>query len=309
MKWTPLQAKWVALLGLVCAIDAEPAAANQSQIVRAPILEGIVVDGDISDWPSSMKRYTFDHSEHASQHREGAYFMTGHSQDDGKLYLAIVVEDNQVVRGRTWYNTDGVEVYLSRPGIGQSNPTQYAMIPGSSGRGDLSEGHGSRWRNTGTDGDYRYRDGVITYEWAFELSDLHTRGPAALTPGEQLGFDVVILDQPVGGRHRWIPWGSPDVGKMGSNSRVGRLTLTSNVANRHESSVWSWLGTISLWLLPLAALVAAGTVTLRHYLPQSRRLEAMEQRLTDTQDVMIALSDKIDRLEKHILPSSEEDAS
>ena len=62
---------------------------------------------------------------------------------------------------------------------------------------------------------------------------------------------------------------------------------------------------IVLWTLPLGAFVAVAAIGLRHFLPDPKRLEALERRLTDTQDVMIALSEKIDRIEAHIRPTDE----
>ncbi|MBT7598282.1 MAG: hypothetical protein HN559_25485 [Gemmatimonadetes bacterium] len=303
--------KWLGLLVILAlSLGTRPASAHHSGSVRAPILQGMVVDGELGDWPSSVEKYSFDRSDwdsqmriqYAAQERPGAYFMTGYEPQAGILYLAIVVEDHNVIRGHSWSNTDGVEVYLSRFKNKQRNPTQYAMIPGSGGRGELSSGHGTRWRRTSsTKGDYTYRDGKLTYEWACRLGD----SAPPLTAGEEIGFDVVILDQNKEGRHRWIPWGSPDVSKTGSNSRVGRLTLTTDSAGSVVAQGSSWMKSIVLWTLPLGAFVAVAAIGLRHFLPDPKRLEALERRLTDTQDVMIALSEKIDRIEAHIRPTDE----
>jgi hypothetical protein len=152
------------------------------------------------------------------------------------------------------------------------------------------------WQSAAT-GDYSYQDGTIVYEWAFSAPQIHPRQALPLSPGEQLGFDVVLLDQSSDGRHRWIPWGTVDTIKDGGNSRVGRVTLTSTVYQASSPQAVAVDGGDLLWVLALAAVAATIVFARRHAAGVDERLTAVERRMTDTQDVLISLAEKLDRLE------------
>ena len=65
----------------------------------------------------------------------------------------------------------------------------------------------------------------------------------------------------------------------------------------------SWAWQFALYCIGLVALVAAGTGlrrTVAGWMGGSR-METLEQRVTDTQDVMIAMSEKYDRLEERFV--------
>jgi hypothetical protein len=110
---THIMAALVAVIASGSVVDA-----HHSRSVRVPLLEGITVDGELDDWPSSLPRYSFDRSHcnsqmrsaSAGQHRPGAFFMTGYDPD-GVLFVAVQVKDDDLVVGDAWDRTDGVEVY------------------------------------------------------------------------------------------------------------------------------------------------------------------------------------------------------
>ncbi|MBT6148961.1 MAG: hypothetical protein HOH74_26220 [Gemmatimonadetes bacterium] len=322
MTRTAVHTLVVAVAALI--VGASAVDAHHSSTVQAPILKGIDVDGRLDDWPASLTRYSFDRADwssqmrtaYSSQHRPGAYFMTGYDPE-GVLYVAVQVADEDLVIGDAWNGTDGVEVYVVHQGprmpvtglgMFRRNPIQYVMIPVPGSGGVPSSGHGVRWPHSTTHGEYSYEDGVITYEWAIQVSDRFGGDTTPLSPGDELAFDVVILDQPSHGSHRWIPWGSPEISKFTSLDRVGRVTLTDDVA---AAPGWSataptasdspWPGILLSWLLPLGFVTVVGRIVMKREArrpaerPQTlERIEEIERRLTDTQDILLSISDKLD---------------
>jgi len=107
------------------------------------------------------------------------------------------------------------------------------------------------------------------------VSDRFGGDTVLLSAGDELGFDVVILDQPSHGRHRWIPWASPDIDKFSDIDRVGRVTLTDEVVvglgwpipEMPQGS--SWVTSLFTWLfvLPLGFVAVLGGLFLRRGLP------------------------------------------
>ena len=295
--------------------------AHHSQTPVAPIMDPVAVDGKLDDWPSGLQHYSFDRSDwgeqmrrqYSHQHRPGAYFMSGYSPDENLLYVAVQVEDLDLTVGNSWDKTDGVEVYVSdKRADGMSKPTQHVLVPEGDwlpGSQPGSSGHGVA-RSGKTRAAYSYDGQTITYEWQIEVFGNSASQASVLSPGQQLGFDVVILDMSSRGDHRWIPWGSPESSKMSGNQRVGRLTLTNERVSAGTNWGWPvsgrWLGNILLLSLAAFALVGLGYFLRGRLSPAvargglESRLTQIEERLTETQEVMIALSEKHDHLaEEH----------
>ena len=102
--------------------------------VRAParLLGAPPIDGDLSDWPD-LGRHSVGGSAPAS-------FRVAYSPETDRGYLAIEVEDDDLVVGGRWNVTDAADIYTwgGDPTQGcrsnrQSNPIQWAVVPAGPG--------------------------------------------------------------------------------------------------------------------------------------------------------------------------------
>ena len=152
------------------------------------------------------------------------------------LLVALEVPDHDLMVGHDWHNTDACEVYTwGGGGSHPSKPMQYALIPGNgeyvAGYGNplvCAGGKATHATGTRTQAAYKYDGKTITYEWAVEVYDRFSDEPTQLTPNQEIGFDVVIVDKDSNGHHNWIPWGSPGVHKFERPKNLGRLKLLAD---------------------------------------------------------------------------------
>jgi RNA polymerase sigma factor (sigma-70 family) len=202
--------------------DATPG--REPSTVARP-LAGIVIDGDLGDWPANIERHRIERgngqgarNRSLADRPEGtapADFSVGYDPERNLIYLAVVVRDARPVVGQAdpWH-TDAMEVFLDGrfdPGTtgrviwkgdmtAEAMPVmQYAGIPAKGGVYGQSDGNPALMygdvRKTRTTMAWTRRDGVITYEWAIQAFDRYPDRPSRLEPGRRLGFDVAVLDQ------------------------------------------------------------------------------------------------------------------
>jgi len=305
----------------------------EAQTARAEVLRAIQIDGDLSDWPADMVRYplrtkVITHGtglEHADLNEStdlSPQYRVGYDPDENLIYVAVEVRDDQLVVGTNYDNTDATEIYVNG---NDEWPMQYAVVPGGGGsynygspnphlyQGDIHE--------TRTRVAHGRRGDVTVYEWALEAFDEYPDRPMELTPGRKLLFDVVAVDRdPDEGGHAFVTWGPSNSAKYGGANRVGRLELGGGpvqwsavpwwMDNHYKSIIedimdglvailimFSIGGAIGLAIL-LARRGGKGRVQPEVVGDIHARLDVIEQRLTDTQDVMIALSEKYDHLDR-----------
>ena len=101
----------------------EPSRGRRSPAAIATPLAGISIDGRLDDWPKDLTRYSIGHKLQGyssyDTRKKGvasdpdAYFMVGYGPEAGLIYLAVVVDDADLVARFTdpWH-TDAVEVYV-----------------------------------------------------------------------------------------------------------------------------------------------------------------------------------------------------
>ena len=212
------------LLLLLLVIAAVPAGAGPEKLALAYPVEGITIDGDLSDWPEDMTRYQILHQEGGGPLRGSrdftGWFRIGYSQGENALYVAVEVEDDSVVRGKLgqvqWDTQDGCELYLHRQKPGAQYPTQYgAWGPNFNvnGPGSMEEVQMETvWLENG----YRF-------EWRIDVARA-SGGQVQLRPDVELGFDIVICDKDRDDTFSWMAW-SRGTSKHYSAERVGRLVL------------------------------------------------------------------------------------
>ncbi|WP_197446843.1 sugar-binding protein [Tautonia plasticadhaerens] len=92
------------------------------------MLTGIIIDGDLSDWPDTIELHPIrnmldndlnyskngvEEDELATSPDLSAVFSVAYDPDDDLIYLAVIVRDDRVVVGHKGYwDTDAVEIYL-----------------------------------------------------------------------------------------------------------------------------------------------------------------------------------------------------
>ena len=191
------------------------AEAHNGQVVLAYPVEGITVDGDLSDWPDDVVRYSIHMAEHGSipgdaeDFRGG--FRVGFNAEENALYIGLEVEDESTVIDTTLgrYNAqDGCEIYVSIDHVQQPVPVHQYVIYGD---------RESRY------GKVRRQDRVYQYEWCLPVDGIG-EVPARLQPGMVLGFDIAVCDKDEDGSFSWMTWGR-GVDKFRDSSRLGDLLL------------------------------------------------------------------------------------
>jgi hypothetical protein len=224
-------------------------------------LAGISIDGRLDDWPKDLTRYSIDHKLRASSsydtRKKGvasdpdAYFMVGYEPEAGLVYLAVVVDDEDLVaRFTDPWQTDAVEVYVdglcsersiplptgdwSRGGLDASTMPvlQYVAVPGRGAAfGDPRSDNPSlvygNIRQTTTRMGYRRERDITTYEWAIQVFDRYPEQPTRLRAGKRIGFDVAVVDKDRGKTPpAWFSWGPPPMAfKVADAGDLGELIL------------------------------------------------------------------------------------
>jgi CubicO group peptidase (beta-lactamase class C family) len=215
--------KYILPLLLLTLLFPHPSQAHNGAVAIAVPVEGIVIDGDLSDWPEGMRVYSIKLPEYGVAPRDSldfkGSFRIGFNGEENALYVAVEVRDDSVIIDTTtvnhlsWDASDGCDVYISLP------------YPESSG----VVFHHALW------GNYRYSLGTSagvavkrthnrhTYEWRIDIDQ--NRGKAHLQSGISLGIDVVVGDKDEDGSFSWMAWGF-GTGKMTSSDRVGLVVLS-----------------------------------------------------------------------------------
>jgi hypothetical protein len=236
--WVVLSATIVAGSAALRTSAAPPdeAPARREASVDAPVLQWIQIDGDLSDWPAAMPRYSIrkqlripplgsgglDDVDLTTSPDLSAAFMVGYDPKKQVLYLAVIVRDDELVVGHSSnLDTDAVEVYVDGLHSDRSVPIppggaawyevvglpevpvqQYVAIPG---KGRI---YGSKYttnpalmggdlHKTRTRMACRRKRDVTTYEWAIQVFDHYPDKPTRLEPGKRIGFELAVLDKDV----------------------------------------------------------------------------------------------------------------
>ena len=176
---------------LLPLLIAPPTSAHNGAVAIAVPVEGITIDGDLSDWPADLTQYPIEMSAFGAPMRDrddlAATFRVGHRLRSGHLYVAVEALDQSTIvddlHPGTWWAQDGCEVYLSPSHT--DAPYQYSLYGNSELRGpDVA----ASVRRTGS----RH-----TYEWRLAMS-----GTAGM-----VGFDVIVHDSDKNEPYSRQAWG------------------------------------------------------------------------------------------------------
>ena len=248
------RAALAAVLVLATAAGIAGAGLPEHVTVALPV-SGIVLDGDLSDWPRGMLRLPIrnDFGAYGATDLDGVdlddsvdlspSFMVGYDHEAQLLYAGVEVRDDVLRNPPSGEprDTDACEIYVSGLGGDGSGhqPLQYVMVPGRhsyAGYAGNPALKGGRIGDTRTRGAWRRHGDVTTYEWQIEVFDRFPGQPAKLAGGKVIGFDVVVDDDGPG-IAAWVPWGPPIGAKPFADERIGRLVLGPEdwAAGDHEA--------------------------------------------------------------------------
>ena len=230
----------LALLG-AALVPATVSAHNGAVALAVPV-NGIAIDGDLSDWPAGMRRYSISLAEVGNRIASTADFQgefrIGYSQAENALYLALEVGDDStvidsLVRPAGWEDwdiEDGCEVYVD-VGHGEGDkPAFEYVVYGNDRKGfefvrTLTRQHVEVevWREPGRH----------LYEWRIDIGSMGQEQPR-LKPGAVLSFDVAVCDRDADGSFSWVAWGRGvtkdkyterrgDVVLVGRDGQIGEL--------------------------------------------------------------------------------------
>ena len=211
-------------IALLLSVLALPAQAHNGQMAIALPVEGIVADGDLSDWPADAVKYPLELTEFGAPPLDEedfqASFRVGYSELENALYVAVEVRDESVLptfQG-SWNTQDGCElyVYASHRATGKTQ-AQFVL------HGDL------RRMEEGVQVVFERGAQTHRYEWRVDLAAI-SRGKVKLRPDMVLGLDVVVSDKDTDGSYSWIAWGR-ESNKYANEERVGDLVLVRDSAD------------------------------------------------------------------------------
>lgn len=212
-------------------IGSKVSADNGALAYAYPIAH-VLIDGDLSDWPSDLTRYPI-----AIIHERGskpmskidfdAFFMVGYNLENNSIYIAIEVQDESHVVDRSvkpeWSNQDKHLLYLdpkhSKRG---SCPIAYSAtqirreIGGSEFGWDPQTEH-ARWDNIELQ--ISRKEDKTIYEYRIELE--------SLSANTVIGLDHVFYDKDQSApdeKYSYMMWGNK-AGKSGAPRRTGDLVL------------------------------------------------------------------------------------
>jgi len=245
---------------------ASYAFAHNGVVAHARPAAGIVVDGDLSDWPADALSYPIRTQQIGaapvdSYDFDGQFRVAWHA--NGSLWVAVdLVDDETILDGVAptsladlrrffgmlgWRSSGQVETPDLADGcallidMGHEDGASRTVRFGLDGRDTKtvftsSERDGQQWRDAQVA--TTFTPGRRVYEWQIDLHAAFLREadnpPKLLAAGTVIGFDVTIADRETGndlsGRNlSWLSWG-PGVGKVwGSRpSRRGDLVLIAS---------------------------------------------------------------------------------
>lgn len=229
------------LVSLVLVLTSTPVLAHSFDVALAVPLEGIVVDGDLADWPEGMRWYPI-RRRLDGQSLKGAddfqgTFRVGYSVKENALFVAVEVADDSVVpkaEGQITYSSqETCEIYVQAiHEKGKETPSnQYYMRGSVRGVSVHTEGGVQDMEVEVRWGEHGYH-----YEWRIDMG-MVSHGLVYLDAGMTLGFDVALWDKDANGSASWVAWGR-GLGKH--QGRVGDLVLaeSAGVMGQVRGEVW-----------------------------------------------------------------------
>lgn len=193
-----------------CFLFCQLLFAHNGKVAYASPLGKINIDGDLSDWPQSARKYMI--ATHLSDDKPAndadfsGFFQLGYQLENRSLYIAFTVTDNEFMEDTTqnvrWNTQDGLELCLDA-----------RHLPFGSGVASFMYSKKLRNINNAFYDPFAknaswdimevamvQKGNVRFYEWRIMLGD-------QLTPGKSIGFDFLIFDKDTNESFTYTGWG------------------------------------------------------------------------------------------------------
>jgi tetratricopeptide (TPR) repeat protein len=216
-------------LFLLTLLHPHPATAHNGAVAIAVPIEGIMVDGDLSDWPEGMREYPIKRCEHGDAPKDSADFQgsfrIGYSEEENALYIAVEALDQSIVvdtaSAAVWDAQDGCEIYINVVHDRENAPGGQYFV-----RGESLGMFGSQARMDDFAAAVQRDARSHSYEWRIDV-ERRTEGKVRLRGGMSLGVDVVLCDRDGDGSFSWVAWG-PGAEKHTYSTRHGDVVLVAD---------------------------------------------------------------------------------
>ncbi|MBI4311372.1 MAG: carboxypeptidase regulatory-like domain-containing protein, partial [Chloroflexi bacterium] len=207
--------------------------AHNGVVAIAVPVEGITVDGDLSDWPAGMRRYAVllcevGNKPTGAEDFQGE-FRLGYSRLENALYLALEVRDESTVIDsvsmptgwKDWNTEDGCEVHMEVGHGEEGLPFFQYVLYGNDAKVIFESMRTLALEHVKVR--VQREPGHHRYEWRLDVGGA-SQGRVRLGPGTVLGFDVAVCDKDADGSFTWANWGR-GVAKEQSAERRGDIVL------------------------------------------------------------------------------------
>ncbi|MBT4139944.1 MAG: hypothetical protein HOE48_18650, partial [Candidatus Latescibacteria bacterium] len=108
--------------------------AHNGAVAQIAPISGIVVDGDLSDWPNDLPRYAIVRTEYGDIPQDTtdfqASFRAGFDVSDRLFFIAVEVRDDDLISDRVGPYQDGCEVVLDVTHANELDLVQLFLLHG-----------------------------------------------------------------------------------------------------------------------------------------------------------------------------------
>ncbi|MBT6148142.1 MAG: hypothetical protein HOH74_22095, partial [Gemmatimonadetes bacterium] len=262
---------------LFLLLSAVAAMGHNGEVAFAAPAANIVVDGDLSDWPTNATRYEIYRIEFGSALVGGNDFVGSFrtAWDPATLALFIgvdIVDDDMHLSGEpinSWRQMrsafgrlgwrsrgaaqdppdlpDGCAVIID---VGDNGQPRRFSLDGDGVRSLFDRSDDDLAGTPGVQSAQRLGAGRRQYEWRIELNTFlptaDDGSPEKVAPGAAIGFDVTAVDRDSDGSLSWITWG-PGAAKLWTrgNGRADLVLAEAAVSLRDIRGRADWLDSLA----------------------------------------------------------------
>ncbi|MHC5538555.1 serine hydrolase [Singulisphaera rosea] len=229
----------VSLVAATMFLGSSPTYGQNGSVGVAYPATGIIIDGDLSDWPKNATTYPISRVEYgdklAGKDDLNARFRMAYLVAEHALYVAVEVNDNSIVLDHpgtaVWDAQDGCELFINAAHAGSGSAVvQYArygnqsQVVGPSGAADNAAKVVVARTNS-----------KMIYEWKIDLG-------GEVVDDRVIGFDISVGDKDQDGSFSWLAWG-PGTRKVDMPDRCGEFILVRPDTKLGEvSGTVAWKG-------------------------------------------------------------------
>ena len=202
---------------------AQSGFSHNGAIAYAYPIQGIVLDGELDDWPEELTRYPIEFREVGVDAEDmedlWANYRIGYNQQTSTIFIAVEIKDQSIMMDTSkyvnWDTHDGIELYLDpQHQDNAASITQYSSYGGKR----FIFGSNNSWQ--GVDLKMKLTDSGRNYEWSIKLDQ-------PLNAGMVMAMDLSVIDKDEDESYSWMSWGRLSQ-KLTGAKNCGELVLVDN---------------------------------------------------------------------------------